>query len=75
MIVTDAFPRGRVGFGLGINGIAFSAGFLLEPVVGRVLTPISWRLVFLINVPIGILGTVWGILQLREPVALPRTAI
>jgi MFS family permease len=71
-IVTDAFRRGNVGFGLGVNGIAFSAGFLLGPVVGGVLTSISWRLVFLINVPIGIIGTIWGILQLREPVMLPK---
>jgi len=71
VIVTDAFRRGNVGFGLGVNGIAFSAGFLLGPVVGGVLTAISWRLVFLINVPIGIIGTIWGILQLREPVTLP----
>jgi EmrB/QacA subfamily drug resistance transporter len=71
VIVTDAFRRGRVGFGLGVNGIAFSAGFLLGPVIGGVLTSISWRLVFLINVPIGIIGTIWGILQLREPVTLP----
>jgi len=72
VIVTDAFRKGRVGFGLGVNGIAFSAGFLLGPVVGGVLTSISWRLVFLINVPIGIIGTIWGILQLREPVTLPK---
>ena len=71
-IVTDAFRRGNVGFGLGVNGIAFSAGFLLGPVVGGLLTAISWRLVFLINVPIGIIGTIWGILQLREPVTLPK---
>jgi EmrB/QacA subfamily drug resistance transporter len=72
VIVTDAFRKGRVGFGLGVNGIAFSAGFLLGPVVGGVLTSISWRLVFLINVPIGIIGTIWSIIQLREPVALPK---
>jgi len=71
VIVTDAFRKGRLGFGLGVNGIAFSAGFLLGPVVGGILTSISWRLVFLINVPIGIIGTIWGILQLREPVTLP----
>ena len=72
VIVTDAFRKGRIGFGLGVNGIAFSAGFLLGPVVGGVLTSISWRLVFLINVPIGVIGTIWGLLQLREPVTLPR---
>ncbi len=56
----------RIAFG--INGIAFSAEFLLGPVVGGALTAITWRLVFLINVPIGIIGTLWGVLKLREPV-------
>jgi EmrB/QacA subfamily drug resistance transporter len=68
-IVTDAFRKGRVG--LGINTIAFSAGFLMGPVIGGILTAIDWRWVFLINVPLGVAGTIWGILRLREPVALP----
>ena len=50
-IVTDAFRKGRVGLGLGINTIAFSAGFLMGPVIGGILTAIDWRWVFLINVP------------------------
>jgi EmrB/QacA subfamily drug resistance transporter len=70
-IVTDAFRKGRVGLGLGINTIAFSAGFLMGPVIGGILTAIDWRLVFLINVPLGVAGTIWGILRLREPVSLP----
>jgi len=70
-IVTDAFRKGRVGLGLGINTIAFSAGFLAGPVIGGILTAIDWRWVFLINVPLGIAGTLWGILRLREPVILP----
>ena len=70
-IVTDAFRRGRVGLGLGVNQIAIAAGFVLGPVVGGLLTAISWRWVFLINVPLGLLGTYWGMRQLREPVALP----
>jgi MFS family permease len=41
------------------------------PVIGGVLATISWRLIFLINVPLGIFGTVWGIMRLREPVSLP----
>jgi len=71
-IVTDAFRKGRVGLGLGINTIAFSAGFLTGPVIGGILTAIDWRLVFLINVPLGIAGTIWGVLRLREPVSLPE---
>ena len=70
-IVTDAFRKGRVGLGLGINTIAFSAGFLMGPVIGGILTAIDWRWVFLINVPIGVAGTIWGIMRLREPVILP----
>ena len=70
-IVTDAFRHGRVGFGLGVNQVAGAAGFLLGPVVGGLLTAISWRWVFLINVPLGIFGTIWGIWRLREPVRLP----
>ncbi len=70
-IVTDAFRKGRVGLGLGINTIAFSAGFLMGPVIGGILTAIDWRWVFLINVPLGAAGTIWGIMRLREPVTLP----
>jgi EmrB/QacA subfamily drug resistance transporter len=68
-IVTDAFrDGGRVGLGLGVNQIASAAGFLLGPVVGGLLTTLSWRYVFLINVPLGVAGTLWGIYRLRESV-------
>src|ERR671933_3070342 len=70
-IVADAFRHGRVGLGLGVNQVAGAAGFLLGPVVGGLLTAISWRWVFLVNVPLGVFGTLWGIYRLREPVRLP----
>src|SRR5207302_3740185 len=70
-IVADACRHGRVCLGLGVNQVAGAAGFLLGPVVGGLLTAISWRWVFLINVPLGIFGTLWGIWRLREPVRLP----
>lgn len=69
-IVTDAFRKGQVGLGLGINQIAGAAGFLLGPIVGGLLTEFSWRWVFLFNVPLGIFGLLWGIWRLREPVRL-----
>ena len=69
-IVTDAFRKGRIGLGLGVNQIALAAGFLLGPVIGGILTAISWQWVFLINVPLGTIGTIWGFLKLREPVSL-----
>ena len=42
-------------------------------VLGGVLAPIDWRLVFLIWVPVGLFGTVWAYLRLRE-VSTPRRA-
>ncbi len=68
VIVTDAFRKGQVGLGLGINQIAGAAGFLIGPIIGGLLTEFSWRWVFLFNVPIGIFGALWGIWRLREPV-------
>src|SRR5258708_1018617 len=67
-IVTDAFRKGQVGLGLGINQIAGAAGFLIGPIIGGLLTELSWSWVFLFNVPLGIFGVVWGIWRLREPV-------
>lgn len=68
IIVTDAFRKGQVGLGLGVNQIAGAAGFLLGPIIGGLLTVISWRWVFLFNIPFCLFGVVWGILRLREPV-------
>lgn len=67
-IVTDAFRKGQVGLGLGINQIAGAAGFLIGPIIGGLLTEFSWRWVFLFNVPFAIFGAIWGIWRLREPV-------
>jgi MFS family permease len=64
-IVTDAFRKGRMGLGLGVNQIALAAGFMLGPVIGGILTAISWQWVFLVNVPLGIAGTIWGTFRLR----------
>lgn len=68
VIVTDAFRKGQIGLGLGVNQIAGAAGFLIGPIIGGLLTEFSWRWVFLFNVPIGIFGALWGMWRLREPV-------
>src|SRR5712692_6365625 len=69
-IVADAFRKGQVGLGLGVNQIAGAAGFLFGPIIGGLLTEWSWRWVFLFNVPFAIFGALWGIWRLREPVHL-----
>jgi MFS family permease len=42
-------------------------------ILGGLLAPINWRLVFLISVPVGLFGTVWAYLKLRE-INTPRPA-
>jgi MFS family permease len=65
-ILTDAFPVEQRGMALGLNQVAGIAGTLLGILVGGLLAEIGWRWVFLVNVPIGIIGTVWAYLSLRE---------
>lgn len=65
-ILTDAFPSNERGMALGVNTIAFQAGSFLGLILGGVLAALNWRLVFLLNVPVGIVGTIWAYLALRE---------
>ncbi len=65
-ILTDAFPEDQRGLALGINQISAIAGQFLGLVLGAVLAEIDWRWVFLINVPIGVFGTIWSYRRLHE---------
>jgi MFS family permease len=65
-ILTDAFPANERGFGLGINQIAAIVGSVAGLILGGVLATINWRVVFLVNVPVGIIGTFWAYKMLRE---------
>ena len=65
-ILTDAFPLEERGRAMGINMVAAMAGSFVGLVVGGVLADINWRLVFWVNVPFGIVGTVWAYFKLRE---------
>jgi MFS family permease len=65
-ILTDAFPPERRGFALGTNQIAALAGMFIGLVAGGLLAAWDWRAVFWINVPVGVFGTVWAYLMLRD---------
>jgi MFS family permease len=65
-ILTDAFPANQRGMALGINNIVGVSGMFVGLVLGGLLAPIDWRLVFLISVPVGLFGTVWAFLKLKE---------
>src|SRR6201986_3815095 len=65
-ILTDAFPAEQRGLALGVNQVAGIAGSFLGLVVGGVLAPVNWRLIFLVSVPVGLFGTIWAYVKLRE---------
>ena len=72
-IITDAFPANQRGMALGINNIVGVSGMFVGLVLGGILAPINWRLVFLISVPVGLFGTVWAYLKLQE-ISTPKRA-
>jgi MFS family permease len=65
-IITDAFPVSQRGLALGLNMVAAIAGSFLGLVIGGILAPIDWRLVFLVSVPVSLFGTVWAYLKLHD---------
>ncbi len=76
-LLTDAFPPNERGKAMGVNQIAFIGGSLVGLVVGGILASIpdlhigpfvlpTWRIIFLVSVPIGIFGTVWAYWKLKE---------
>ncbi len=57
-IVTEAFPSHERGKALGISGTLVSIGIVLGPTLGGLLIDaLSWRWIFYVNLPIGIIGT------------------
>jgi MFS family permease len=70
-ILTDAFPANQRGMALGINNIVGVSGLFIGLILGGLLAPISWRMVFLISVPVGLFGTVWAYMKLQE-LSTPR---
>src|SRR6185312_9314589 len=55
-IITDAFPPSQRGMAMGINQVAVVGGSFLGLLLGGLLAPISWRAIFLISVPFGLIG-------------------
>jgi MFS family permease len=65
-ILTDAFPASQRGMAMGINQVAGISGSFIGLILGGVLAAVDWRLVFIVSVPIGLGGTIWSYLSLRE---------
>ena len=74
-ILTDAFPARQRGMALGINQIAGIAGQFIGLLLGGLLAAWDWRAVFWVNVPIGVVGTLWSYRSLREIATTRRARI
>ena len=74
-ILTDAFPENERGLAMGLNQIAGIAGSFLGILVGGLLSQVGWRWVFLFNVPIGIIATIWSYRTLRDTTVLKKEPI
>jgi EmrB/QacA subfamily drug resistance transporter len=74
-ILTDAFGPEERGRAMGISMVAAIAGSFIGLIVGGLLADVDWRLVFWVNVPFGLFGTVWAYAKLRELGAKKRTPI
>jgi EmrB/QacA subfamily drug resistance transporter len=72
-IVTEVFPAHQRGQAMGINAITWGAGSVLGPVLGGfILAVTSWRWIFLVNLPIGIVGVLAAYLLLHDIQPNPR---
>ncbi len=65
-LITDAFPVNERGRALGINQIAFIVGSLLGLILGGMLAGYDWHLVFIVNIPFALAGTLWSIFKLKD---------
>ena len=74
-ILTDAFPPDQRGLALGVNQVAAIGGSFIGLILGGLLGPVDWHLVFLVSVPFGIFGTIWAYFKLEERGVRVRSSI
>ncbi len=68
-LITDAFPSSERGLAISINMVAALVGTTLGVVLGGFITDLfGWRWIFFINVPFGLVATIWAFLSLHEMV-------
>jgi len=66
-VLFTIYPKERQGFAMALFGVGVMVGPVLGPVIGGWLTEnYSWRYVFYINLPIGILGLIGMVVFLPD---------
>ena len=72
-IITEVFPAEQRGQAMGFNAITWGLGSMLGPVLGGIILTISsWRWIFLVNLPIGIVATLAAYLLLHDVAPNPK---
>ena len=60
-LIAEAMPSPVLGRGIGVQGGAQALGLALGPAVGGLLLALGgWRLIFLVNLPAGVIGLALG---------------
>ncbi len=66
-IITDATPKKELGLIMGLSQTAYRIGGMSGLTLsGLILSFVNWRGLFYVNIPIGIFGTIWAYVKLRE---------
>jgi EmrB/QacA subfamily drug resistance transporter len=72
-MIVDSTPKKDLGLSLGINQIAFRFGAMAGLTLsGLILSFFDWRVLFYINIPIGLFGTFWAHHRLKEIAKVER---
>ncbi|HEV2582650.1 MAG TPA: DHA2 family efflux MFS transporter permease subunit, partial [Ktedonobacteraceae bacterium] len=67
-ILTSAFPASERGRALGMNAVFVALGTSVGPTLGGIITAnFTWRWIFYVNVPLGIIGIIATLRILKEP--------
>jgi len=66
-MLTGAFPASERGRALGLNAVVVALGVSTGPTLGGIITTyLSWRWIFFVNIPIGIIGVILTLRVLKE---------
>jgi len=76
VVLYETFPREEHGMAMGFYGLGASFAPALGPTIGGLITGhLSWRWIFYVNLPIGIVGIVAGWLILQRVKALEKPKV
>lgn len=72
-VIAGTFPAHERGRAIGINALFVSLGSAIGPTLGGILVArYGWQSIFSINLPIGVLGTLWAWYVLPTRPAVPQ---